>query len=181
MNPNTTPKNSYNVLDRYKHMTVDQIRHSVLSKTFPYAVLMEQWVGDFNISTMIRNANAFGAREVFYVGKRKFDRRGTVGSHHYVNLNHLRAIEDVKKLKEKYHFVCFENNVEKTVMLSDYHWPKMPLMIFGEEGTGITDEMMELADDVVAIQQYGSVRSLNVGTCSGIVMHDFLSRGMKDV
>jgi len=181
VNPNTTPKNSYNVLDRYKHMTVDQIRHCVLSKTFPYAVLMEQWVGDFNISTMIRNANAFGAREVFYVGKRKFDRRGTVGSHHYVNLNHLRAIEDVKKLKEKYHFVCFENNVEKTVLLSDYHWPKMPLMIFGEEGTGITDEMMELADDVVAIQQYGSVRSLNVGTCSGIVMHDFLSRGMKDV
>jgi len=142
---------------------------------------MEQWVGDFNIATMIRNANAFGAGEVFYVGKKKFDRRGTVGAHHYVNLNHLRSIDDVKKLKKKYHFVCLENNREGTVALSDYQWPKMPLMIFGEEGTGITDEMMALADTVVAIQQYGSIRSLNVGTCSGIVMHDFVSRGIKSV
>ena len=181
MNTSAAFKNSYNVMDQYKAMTVDQIRHSVLSKTFPYAVLMEQWVGDFNISTMIRNANAFGAGEVFYVGKKKFDRRGTVGSHHYISLNHLRTIDDVKQLKDKYHFVCFENNRDSTVPLADYQWPKMPLMIFGEEGTGITDEMMELADDIVAIQQYGSVRSLNVGTCSGIVMHDFVSRGLCNV
>ena len=168
---------SLNVIDAYKAMTVSQIRADLLSKAFPYAVLMEQWLGDFNISTMIRNANAFGAQQVFYVGKKKFDRRGTVGTHHYVDLNYLRTIHDVKKLKEKYHFVCLENNLEKTVLLKDYQWPKMPLMIFGEEGMGITDEMMELADDVVSIQQHGSVRSLNVGTCSGIVMHDFISRG----
>ena len=170
---------SLNVIDAYKGMPVAQIKAELASKAFPYAVLMEQWLGDFNVSTMIRNANAFNAQEVFYVGKKKFDRRGTVGTHHYVDLKHMHTVEEVKRLKEKYHFVCFENNHGNTTQLTEYTWPKMPLMIFGEEGAGITSEMMDLADDVVCIQQFGSVRSLNVGTCSGIVMYDFISRGMK--
>ncbi len=49
-------------------------------------------------------------------------------------------------------------------------------MIFGEEGEGVTPEMLELADHVVSIKQYGSVRSMNVGTTSGIAMYDYIRK-----
>ena len=170
--------NSYNVFDCYKNMSVNEIRQDVLSKTLNFGVLMEHWKGDFNISTLIRNANAFGAHEVLYIGKKGFDRRGTVGAHHYVNLINIKTKQEIIDLKKRYHFICFENNVKglRPTYLKDYDWgsvpkEKMPLLIFGEEGTGITDQTMKFADDIITINQIGSVRSLNVGTCSGIAMH----------
>ena len=180
--------NSYNVFDCYKNMTVSEIREDVLSKTLQFSVMMEHWKGDFNISTLIRNANAFGAHEVLYIGKKGFDRRGAVGAHHYVNLINIKTKQEVISLKEKYHFICFENNVKnlKPMFLKDFDWAtipkeKMPLLIFGEESTGITPEVMKFADDIVTINQIGSVRSLNVGTCSGIAMHSVATHQSREI
>ncbi len=170
-----------NVADIFKDWTVEEIKDTLKETAFDYAVLMEHWNGDFNISTMVRNANAFNAKEVFYIGKKRWDRRGAVGTHHYTPLNHVKALEDVLVLKEKYTFVAFDNNVEKydIMDLSDFDWNRLekpPLMIFGEEGEGVTSTLLEWSDYVVEIPQYGSVRSLNVGTSSGIVMYDYVNK-----
>jgi len=170
-----------NVADRFKNASVEEIRETLRETAFDYAVLMEHWKGDFNISTMVRNANAFNAKEVFYIGKKRWDRRGAVGTHHYTPLNHISTLEDVLALKEKYTFVAFDNNVEKydIAKLDDFEWDRLekpPLMIFGEEGEGVTSTLMEWSDYVVEIPQYGSVRSLNVGTSSGIVMYDYTNK-----
>jgi len=170
-----------NVKDEFKNLSVKEIQEVLQKTCFDYAVLMEHWNGDFNISTMIRNANAFNAKEVFYIGKKRWDRRGAVGTHHYTPLNHIEALEDVLALKERYTFVSFDNNVEKCdiMNLNDFDWnclEKPPLMIFGEEGEGVTSTLLEWSDYVVEIPQYGSVRSLNVGTSSGIVMYDYVNK-----
>jgi len=165
----------YNVIDEFKDKTTEEINDTLRQTANPFSVLMEHWQGDFNISTMIRNANAFNARKVFYLGRKKFDRRGTVGTHHYVDLNFLRTHDELAALKEKYTFVCMDN-VEGSVPLEGFKWPQNPLIIFGEEGAGITKETLAMADHVVAITQYGSVRSMNVGTASGITMYDFMSK-----
>jgi tRNA G18 (ribose-2'-O)-methylase SpoU len=136
---------------------------------------MEHWQGDFNISTLIRNANAFNAEKVFYLGKKRFDRRGTVGSHHYVDLVFLDgSVSKLVDLKKQYTFVAIDNNVPNTYKLGNFNWAELkkpPLLIFGEEGVGLTKETLKLADYTVEIPQFGSVRSLNVGTSSGIVMY----------
>ena len=48
-----------NVVDKYKSMTDDMIKSDLKKNINPIAVCMEHWNGDFNISTLIRNANAF--------------------------------------------------------------------------------------------------------------------------
>jgi len=167
-----------NVIDRYKNWSTESIRKDLQRTANPFAVCMEHWQGDFNISTLIRNANAFNAKKVFYLGKRRFDRRGTVGTHHYVDLvflgdNHNSLVD----LKDEYTFVAIDNNVSNTRKLSEFDWnmlQKPPLMLFGEEGVGLTSETLALADYTVEVPQYGSVRSLNVGTCSGILMYDYM-------
>jgi len=173
-----------NVTDRFKDSSVEEIKEALEETAFDYAVLMEHWNGDFNISTMVRNANAFNAKEVFYIGKKRWDRRGAVGTHHYTPLRHINALEDVLSLKKRYTFVALDNNVEKynVMKLDEFDWNRLekpPLMIFGEEGEGVTSTLMEWSDYVVEIPQYGSVRSLNVGTSSGIVMHDYVNKTRK--
>ena len=80
---------TYNVVDEFKDKSTDEIKDILRATSHPFAVLMENWQGDFNIGTMIRNANAFNAKKVFYYGKKRYDRRGAVGTHHYVDLHHL--------------------------------------------------------------------------------------------
>ena len=169
----------YNVTDNYKSWDPEEIKKDLKSKAQSFAVLMAHWKGDFNISTMIRNANAFNASEVFYIGKKRFDRRGAVGTHHYVDLNYLNNIEQLLKLKEKYVFVGLDNNVDGCVPMEEFSWPKNALMIFGEEGEGISPLLLKNCDYCVNITQFGSVRSLNVGTSSGIAMYDWVLKNYK--
>ena len=59
--------------------------------------------------------------------------------------------------------------------METFNWPKEKhvVMIFGEESRGIPQELLDISDDVVYINQYGSVRSLNLGVASGIAMYDY--------
>ncbi len=80
-------------------------------------------------------------------------------------------------LKNEYTIVAIDNNVPNTHKLGEFDWnilEKPPLMVFGEEGVGLTNEMLKITDYSIEIPQYGSVRSLNVGTSSGILMYDFV-------
>ena len=144
-----------NVIDKYKEWQVDLIKEEVQKNAFPYAALMENWGSDYNLSTLIRNANAFGAKEVFYLKeKKKWDARGAVGTHHY-------------------------SNAAST--LANYEWKADTLLVFGEEGNGLSKQMLAMCEDIVYIPQYGSVRSLNVGTTSGIIMNDLVSKTIYNV
>ena len=170
-----------NVIDKYKwdrltKWTTELVREDLQQNAFPFAVMMENFAGDFNIGTVIRNANAFNAKEVYYLGNKHYDRRGTVGTHHYINVNHIRTTEELAKLKEYYTFVGVENSVPNAMPLADFKWPDRTLIIVGEEGVGITPETLALCDHFVYIPQFGSVRSLNAGVASGIVMCDLVTK-----
>ena len=161
-----------NIIDQYKGWTTDLIKKDLQNKTFPYAVLMEQFQGDFNIGTVVRNANAFGAKEVFYIGKKRWDRRGAVGVQNYTDIKYLANIDELKELKKQYPTFIGVDNIPGSIPVETFWWPVNCLLIFGEEGTGLTPETQSLCDVIVAITQYGSVRSLNAGTASGIIMYE---------
>ena len=165
-----------NVIDEYKSLTDEKIREELKRSVNPVAVCMEHWKGDFNISTLIRNANAFNVEKVYYLGKKRIDVRGAVGAHHYMDIDYLDdGHKRLVELKNKYTFIAVDNNVDKTHKLREFDWNKLqkpPLILFGEEGCGLTEEVLNLADYRIEIEQYGSVRSLNVGTASGIVLFE---------
>lgn len=164
-----------NVTDSLKGKSEEEIRQILQENSHPFAVCFEHWIGDFNMGTGIRNANAFGAKEVFYLGDRKWDRRSAVGVHNYTEVQWIPTVEDFKKLGERYVIVGIDN-VPGSVSIRHYRWPSNTLMVFGEEGAGLTPEMQALCRDIVEIPMYGSVRSLNCGTASGIVMYDFVEK-----
>lgn len=161
-----------NVADEFKHLSNAEIKAELKRRSLPFGVLMMHWKGDFNIGTLIRNANSFGAGEIFYVGKRRYDKRLSVGTHHYHDLIHYSSNEDILKLKEKYVLIGADNNCD-SVPIETFEWPKNALMIFGEEQMGIPEEVLKMCDHVVSISQFGSARSLNAANASAIFLYDY--------
>jgi tRNA G18 (ribose-2'-O)-methylase SpoU len=164
-----------NVVDKYKDKSEEEIKADLRITAHPFAVLFENFIGDFNLATGIRNANAFNAREVFYIGNRKIDRRGMCGVHNYTEITWLPTVDDLIALQERYIFIGADN-ISGSIPLNTYKWVPNSLIIFGSEEVGLTPAMQAMCQDLVFIPQFGSVRSLNVGTASGIIMHDFVSK-----
>lgn len=170
-----------NVADRFKDLPDEEIREELRNTAHPFAVCFEHWIGDFNMGSGIRNANAFNAKEIFYIGDKKWDRRASVGVYNYTEVQWIPTIEEFKKLKDRYRIVGIDNIPGKSFSIRHMNWPHNTLMVFGEEGTGLTPAMQELCDMIVEIPMYGSVRSLNCGVASGIVMYDFTEKFEKHI
>lgn len=168
-----------NVIDRYKTWATELIRDELSNKAFPFAVLMENFVGDFNFGTVIRSANAFNAKAVYYIGNRKYDKRGAVGTFNYSYVHHLKDYSALIDLKAEYEFIALENTVPDALSIYDVDYRRPPLFILGEEGVGISNHTLALADRCVFIPQYGSVRSLNAAVAGSIAMNDYLSKYVK--
>jgi tRNA G18 (ribose-2'-O)-methylase SpoU len=164
-----------NVVDRYKGMSEEEIKLDLRATAFPFAVCMENWISDFNFSSLVRNANGFGASAVYYIGNKKVDRRGMVGCHNYTDVIFLPTIDEFRILNNEYTFVGLDN-VPGAIPLPSYSWSPKSLMIFGSEGTGLTPMMQAMCNDIVAIPMFGSVRSFNCSSASAVVMYDYLSK-----
>ncbi len=168
-----------NVIDNLKNLSIPDIANYCHSKSIMASVSMININGDFNLSTMIRNANFFGFRSVHYVGKKKWDKRGSVGTHHYTPIYHHKDEESFLLQCSGRNIIAIENNIpdyaDKTVDLFDHQFDpnihmSQPIFIFGEESKGLSNLVLDRANIILTIPNYGSVRSLNVGTTSGIVM-----------
>ena len=171
---------SRNIIDFYKYCENEAIIADLDSKRNDFVVAVERVNGDFNFSTVIRNANAFLARKVYRAGKRQYDKRGAVGTHHYEHVGYDESIMNLinKYRGEGYRIVAIDN-VGEAQDVRSYQWNKKSFMLFGEEGRGLSQEAIESADDIVYIPQLGSVRSLNLGTASGLAMYDYIMKMEK--
>lgn len=165
-----------NVIDSLKNYTIPDIKNYCHSKSIPASVAMINIGGDFNLSTMVRNANFFGFRSVHYVGKKKWDKRGSVGTHHYTPIYHHKDEESFLLQLSGRTIIAIENNIpeyeDKTINLFNFDFidSYQPIFVFGEENKGLSNAILDRANIILTIPNYGSVRSLNVGTTSGIVM-----------
>ena len=168
-----------NIIDHYHYWKHDAILADLDSKRHNYSVLCSNLYNDFNISTVVRNANAFLAREVIIYGSKQWDRRGAVGTHNYSRMKYFKESEydGLVEYITDFQLVGFDN-VEGSRDLSAFEWntDKHTLLMFGQEQVGLPQNLLDIADDIVYIPQYGSVRSLNVGTASGIAMYDYCSK-----
>lgn len=158
---------------------MDAIRADLDTRRNNFSVLISNEFHDFNIGSVIRNSNAFLATQVIICGRKKFDKRGTVGTHIYENLKHVQFIEDFKVPENS--ILVGVDNIDGAVPVENFVWPKDKhvILAFGQEQIGLPQEIINVCDHIVYIKQYGSVRSLNVGCASAIVMYDYCSKTIK--
>ncbi len=161
-----------NVVDRYRYWTLAAIVADLDTRRHDFVVAIENWQHDANIGTVVRTANAFLAREVIIVGRKRWNRRGAMVTDRYQHLRHLPEISDVRRYAdaEGYTLVAIDN-VAGAVPLENAVLPRRSLFLFGQEGPGLTSEAVSTADLTLSIAQFGSTRSINAGVAAGIAMH----------
>jgi tRNA G18 (ribose-2'-O)-methylase SpoU len=159
----TNPFDNRNVADEFKGMSQVAIQTEMQLRAIPLVVITENIVRDMNVGQVVRTANAFCATKVYICGDRSWDRRGSVGSHHYINVERVPhtsiAIQEMRD--EGYRIVAAEIT-PGAKSLATYNWQEKTAIVLGEEGKGVTELALNMCDDVVYIEQSGTVRSLNV-------------------
>jgi tRNA G18 (ribose-2'-O)-methylase SpoU len=164
-----------NVVDRYRYWTVEAIVADLDPRRHPFSVAIENWRHDLNIGTVVRTANAFLAAEVHIVGRRRWNRRGAMVTDRY---QHVRHHPDVAALavwaREAGVPILAVDNLPGALPLEAATLPRACVLLFGQEGTGLSPEARQLADGVLSIAQFGSTRSINAGVAAGIAMHAWI-------
>ncbi len=164
-----------NVIDLYRYWTREAIVADLDRRRHPFHVAVENWKHDLNIGTVVRNANAFLATEVHIVGKRRWNRRGAMVTDRYQHVRHHETIEDLVSWAVDAELPVIGIDIlPGAVPLETTVLPERCVLLFGQEGPGLSPAAKEACEVVCSITQFGSTRSINAGVASGIAMHEWI-------
>ena len=162
-------------MDRYRYWRREAIVADLDTRRHDFHVAIENWQHDLNIGTVVRTANAFLAREVHIVGRRRWNRRGAMVTDRYQHVrHHATAAELAEWARGQDLVVVGVDNLPGSVPIETVQLPRRSLLLFGQEGPGLSGDARGAAALVCSIAQYGSTRSINAGVASGIAMHTWI-------
>ncbi|WP_328592982.1 TrmH family RNA methyltransferase [Ruania zhangjianzhongii] len=166
-----------NVLDAYRYWRMEAIVADLDTRRHPFHVAIENWGRDFNIGSVVRSANAFGAAAVHIVGRRRWNRRGAMVTDRYQHVLHHDGVASFAQwTAERELPILGVDNVPGSVPIEGHSLPSACVLLFGEESQGLTAEAQEAAEVVLHISQYGSTRSINAGAAAAIAMHSWITQ-----
>lgn len=166
-----------NVVDRYRYWSMEAIVAELDTHRHPFHVAIENWQHDMNIGSIVRSANAFGARAVHIIGRRRWNRRGAMVTDRYQHVEYHADIASFATWADAEGLpVVVVDNVPGSRPVQTAGIPERCVLLFGQEGPGVSDDALAAASDVVRIDQYGSTRSLNAGAAAAVVMYEWCRR-----
>jgi tRNA G18 (ribose-2'-O)-methylase SpoU len=164
-----------NVVDEFRYWTREAIVAELDRRRHPFHVAIENWKHDMNIGTVVRTANAFLASGVHIVGRRRWNRRGAMVTERYQHVHHHEHIEALLGWAQAAHLpIIGVDNLPGSVAIEGAELPERCVMLFGQEGPGLSEPAREASTLVCSISQFGSTRSINAGVASGIAMHAWI-------
>lgn len=175
-----------NVDDRYRYWRMEAVVADLDTRRHPFHVAIENWGHDFNIGSVVRTANAFNAAAFHVVGKRRWNRRGAMVTDRYQHEHHHPTVADLVAWAAtggagggRLPLVGIDN-LPGSVGLETYDLPRECVLVLGQEGPGLTPEVLAACDVVLHIEQFGSTRSINAGAAAAIAMHAWVRRHVFD-
>jgi tRNA G18 (ribose-2'-O)-methylase SpoU len=166
-----------NVADRYRYWRLEAVVADLDTRRHPFHVAVENWVHDLNIGSVVRTANAFLAAEVHVVGRRRWNRRGAMVTDRY---QHVRHHPDPTALAawatERGLPVLGVDNLPGAEPLETFALPPACVLLFGQEGPGLSDEARAACSAVLSVAQFGSTRSINASAAAAVAMHAWVRR-----
>ena len=166
---------SRNVTNEFKGLPENKIIEQLDERGVELEIAIENLERDFNMGTIVRSANAFGVRTLHVIGRRQWNKRGAMATDKYLKVRYHSSVDDFMTATAGKTVVAVDN-VSESVSLSEAELTLNAVLVFGAEGPGLSDEMLSTANCIVAIEQLGSTRSINVGVAAGIVMYEWLRR-----
>ncbi|MET9020791.1 TrmH family RNA methyltransferase [Actinopolymorpha sp. NPDC004070] len=170
-----------NVVDRYRYWRREAVVADLDTHRHDFHVAVENWQHDLNIGSVVRTANAFLAREVHVVGRRRWNRRGAMVTDRYQHVRHHPDVGALAAWAAEHDLPLLGvDNLPGAVALETYELPRACVLLFGQEGPGLSEAARQACTDVLSIAQYGSTRSVNAGAAAAVAMHAWVRRHRYD-
>ncbi|MRJ75330.1 rRNA methyltransferase [Aeromicrobium sp. SMF47] len=164
-----------NVVDRYRYWRLEAVVADLDQHRHPFHVAIENWQHDFNIGSIVRTANAFAVAEVHIVGRRRWNRRGAMVTDRYQHVRHHSTVDELATWAHDAGLAVIGiDNVEDSVPIETAALPRECVLVFGQEGPGLSDEARAACERTLSIAQFGSTRSINAGAAAAIAMHSWI-------
>ena len=180
---------NWNVHAEYKDKTMPELTKVMEACRLPYAVCVLNLAGDLNVGMIMRTACIMGAERIIVFGRRRYDKRSTVGAQNYIPVARIGGLnDDLSYDVEAFDAAMARWNYQPVfietggVDIASMDWKALnpkPCIVFGNEGTGCPDYLMRDYPRV-SINQRGVLRSLNVAVAAGIACHE-VSNALSNV
>ena len=166
-----------NVLDQYRYWKMEAIVAELDSRRHGFHVAIENWQHDLNIGSIVRTANAFLASEVHIIGNRRWNRRGAMVTDRYQHVRHHPTVDDfLSWAKSESLPIIAIDNVPGCKKIEQFDLPEKCVLLFGQEGPGLSEEAINASEVVLEISQFGSTRSINASAAAAIAMHCWIEQ-----
>jgi tRNA G18 (ribose-2'-O)-methylase SpoU len=169
-----------NVIDRYRYWRMEAIVADLDEHRHPFHVAIENWQHDMNIGSIVRSANAFAADTVHIIGRRRWNKRGAMVTDRYQHVVHHEDVEAfVAWSREAGLPIIAVDNVPGSVLIETFALPRECVLLFGQEGPGLSQPAIDAADAVIEISQFGSTRSINASAAAAVAMHAWVLQHVR--
>lgn len=166
-----------NVADEFKGQPHEDIVAALDARGVEFEIAIENTLRDYNMGTIVRSANAFGVRRFHVVGRRQWNHRGAMMTDKYLEVEYHDSPEHfARTMRDHGRTIVAVDNVPGASLLQQAYIGRRVVLVFGQEGPGLSADFLEQCDQIVAIEQLGSTRSVNVGVAAGITMYEMLRR-----
>lgn len=173
----TNMEDTRNVTDEFKGWKHEDIVRMLDERGSGLEIAIENTERDFNMGTIVRSANAFGVRHIHVIGRRQWNKRGAMATDKYLHVHYFTSVNEFSQaMKARNRVIIAIDNIAESTPLSEEHLPENAVLVFGQEGPGISRELAAAAEKTIAIEQFGSTRSINVGVAAGIAMYAWLQQ-----
>ena len=171
-------------LDQLNRLTPEEYTKS---KKLPIVVVADNIRSAMNIGSMFRTCDAFAVERLLLTGisakpPHREITKTAIGATETVEWEYIsRPVEVLQQYKDEgYRLISIEQTNDSTP-LKEYLIEKSQkiILVFGNEVSGVSNEIIELSDDCIEIVQFGTKHSLNVSVCAGIVLWAFNTNPLK--
>lgn len=163
-----------NVVDKYRFWSVEAIKADLDTTRAALHIAIENLEHDLNIGSIVRTGNAFNVGGVHIVGRRRWNRRGAMVTDRYLDIIHQPEPADLASWAEEngYSLIGIDN-VPGCTDLEASPLPEKSVLVFGQESSGISPQLLAECAEVRQIPMYGSTRSMNVAAAAAIAIHSW--------
>lgn len=166
-----------NVVDGYRYWRVEAIVADLDRRRHGFEIAIENLERDANIGAIVRSANAFGAAAVHIVGQRRWNRRGAMMTERYQHVHHHGALVGLlDDIGARDLPLLGIDNLPGALPIASAPLPARCVLLFGQEGPGLSPQARLACAAVLTIPQYGSTRSINASAAAAIAMHEWCRR-----
>lgn len=168
---------SRNVIDDFKGLPTQDIKRQLDKRRVSLEIAIENLERDFNMGTIVRTANAFNVNKIHVIGRRQWNKRGAMKTDAYMNVVYHASVDEfMSNMAQKQ--VIAVDIVDDAKPLFEVSLPENAVLVFGSEGAGLSEQILQVAAQVVMIEQFGSTRSINVGVAAGITMYAWMQQNV---